>query len=459
MVLKFLRLLVLLILVPILTNGQSNSLMKIEQIEFYGNFKTEESHLLRAMKPYSLGMEFPLKDTFLMKQEIQTLLNNTELFNKIEVNGKYTNSGYLLEIGIWERYPIIPEGEISFADRNINVWMNEQHFDWRRVNIGIGAVHHNVGGKQQQIGIFTQIGYTPKFSLRYFNPYLDEDKKHGLGLELSILANKEVNVATLDYQQVFYKNHEQFIHQKLEANVFYQYKPDHDFALQWGLKLQNETFDSSLIQLFPHFLDHSIIDRWAIVPHFKLTFNQVDYWNYPLKGWRAVLNTEIQLPLSKQDTHWPIDLQLDYFMKIHPRWYFSIIGRAGTSIIQGSSYAQQRNLGYDQHYLRGFEQYVFDGTGFFLFRENIKYKILDWNFNWNQRYFEKIPLQVYLKIYSDQGQYFTNPSMNSDHYAQQWLYSYGLGVDILTLYGLKFRIEYSFNNLQENGLNFHRSGE
>lgn len=454
----YLLLFLILFIYPLSFWGQDAAIY-IDSIHFYGSFKTKEDHLLRAIKPYEKGFQVHLEDTVTIHQEMVELLNNTELFNQIKIDGRLTENRYIINIGLWERFPIFPEADISFADRNINVWMKEHRFDWRRVNIGLGATHQNIGGKQQELGVFLQAGYTPKAVIKYFNPYWDVDKKHGWGFEFSALANKELNVATENYQQVFYKNQEESIYHKLSFGLLYQYKPHHDFALQLGWFIQREKYQQEVIDLYPSFLKDNILDRWAIVPQLKMTFNQVDYWNYPLKGWRAQLNTEWHLPLSGQEMYWPLNIQADYYHHLSSNWYFSAILRAGVTLFQGTSYPQQNNLGYDQHYLRGYEQYVFDGNGFFMVRENIKYLLLDWKMNWNKRYFETVPLKVFLKVFSDQGQYFTPKHMGFDPNAHQWLWSYGIGMDILTLYGLKFRIEYSFNNFQEHGINFHRSGE
>lgn len=49
-----------------------------------------------------------------------------------------------------------------------------------------------------------------------------------------------------------------------------------------------------------------------------------------------------------------------------------------------------------------------------------------------------------------------NPQPGDNSLSNKMLYSGGFDIDILTFYDIKFKLEYSFNSLGQNGLFLHR---
>ena len=65
---------------------------------------------------------------------------------------------------------------------------------------------------------------------------------------------------------------------------------------------------------------------------------------------------------------------------------------------------------------------------------------------------DKIPIRFFLKLYGDLGYgYNTNPVM-SNTLNNKLLRTWGIGLDIVSIYDFVFKIEYSFNQLGRNGL-------
>lgn len=65
--------------------------------------------------------------------------------------------------------------------------------------------------------------------------------------------------------------------------------------------------------------------------------------------------------------------------------------------------------------------------------------------------YKKIPIKFYPKIYTDFG-YCYSPYNNSNLFNNQLLHTYGIGVDIVTIYDIVFKIEYSINQLGDKGI-------
>ena len=66
-----------------------------------------------------------------------------------------------------------------------------------------------------------------------------------------------------------------------------------------------------------------------------------------------------------------------------------------------------------------------------------------------------IPFKAYAKIFGNAG-YVYNPQPGDNMLANRMLYSVGVGVDIITFYDFIIKLEWSFNQIGQNGLNLHR---
>jgi len=67
-----------------------------------------------------------------------------------------------------------------------------------------------------------------------------------------------------------------------------------------------------------------------------------------------------------------------------------------------------------------------------------------------------VPFKVFGKLYSNAG-YVYSPEPGFNFLQNKFLHAAGFGIDILSLYDLTIRIEYSFNNFGQNGLFLHRT--
>ncbi len=68
--------------------------------------------------------------------------------------------------------------------------------------------------------------------------------------------------------------------------------------------------------------------------------------------------------------------------------------------------------------------------------------------------FTRIPFTFFAKTYGDIG-YAYNKKNTYTYLNNRLLCSGGFGIDILTLYDINLRFEYSFNQLGQNGLFLH----
>ena len=119
------------------------------------------------------------------------------------------------------------------------------------------------------------------------------------------------------------------------------------------------------------------------------------------------------------------------------------------------AYINQQALGYGETYLRGQEYYVVDGVAYGLARSTLKKKLFVVSFPFAFKSIaQRIPFAVFAKTYVDMG-YSYIPQKYDTYFNNRFLYTYGVGVDILTFYDLNLRLEYSIDQLNEKGLFLH----
>src|SRR5690606_1749219 len=99
-----------------------------------------------------------------------------------------------------------------------------------------------------------------------------------------------------------------------------------------------------------------------------------------------------------------------------------------------------------------------DGRHHVLFKSNLKFKFLDKTKTISRikdSRFNHLPIKCFITSFADAGFVWSNQNNFSNSLQNQLLSGYGLGLDVVTYYDRIFRVEFSFNHLNENGLFLH----
>ena len=120
------------------------------------------------------------------------------------------------------------------------------------------------------------------------------------------------------------------------------------------------------------------------------------------------------------------------------------------------AYINRRSIGYSDFYLRGLEYYVIDGVAAAVAKYTLKKKLFAFHINvpFNIKAVPRIPFAFFAKTYADAGYSYIKKDFNT-RLNNRFLYTGGLGIDILSLYDANINLEYSFNQLGENGIFLH----
>jgi hypothetical protein len=119
-----------------------------------------------------------------------------------------------------------------------------------------------------------------------------------------------------------------------------------------------------------------------------------------------------------------------------------------------SVFSNSRLIGYGGMQLRGLEYYVVDGTAGVVSRNALHFNVK--NFTLTNpipiKNHEKIPIRLYLKMFADAGYAYHKYAGPSNSLSNTLLYTYGVGLDLVSVYDFVFRMEYSRNQLGREGL-------
>jgi outer membrane protein assembly factor BamA len=434
------------------------SCIYVGDINISGKRKTKDKIILRELS-VKTG-DCIDKGAMVQKMEESRLrLMNLRLFNDVKVNWTpISDDTFSLDIFLLDRFPIMPDVNFEFADRNFNVWWTEQNHDLRRINLGLTLNHNNFRGNREVVGVTGQLGYTQKVGLSYARPFADKDQKHGFGAAVFGLQNREIAYITTGNKLRFLRSNDNFMQRRFDAAIWYTYRPHYASTHLVQLAFHHYWISDTIAELNPSYLGNGRTQENVLSLIYRFEYNGVDNWNYPLTGNRFVGIAENRIALRGGKAQSSINLHYDQYFNPVKKWYVSLIGRGRVSAGQDQPYIFRQNLGYDFDYVRGYEYYVIDGSCFGIIRANLKRELLNVRINLPIRFFEVIPIRVYGKIYGDAGIGYNKYPVQDNLYNTA-LYSAGIGIDIITFYDIKLRVEYTINHLNEKGLYLHRNGE
>jgi outer membrane protein assembly factor BamA len=440
---------------------EANNSMRftIRHINIIGNKVTKSKSILREMN-VAEGSEIRSDSLAILSDINRDRIYNLAIFTDVIINID-TVSATMVDwnIKVKEQWFLMPEVSLKLADRNFNVWWKEQHRDIRRANFGLTLKHRNFRGDLENLSATAQVGYTQKFGMEYYRPYIDKKQRHGFGASFFISKNEEIYYTTDSNKLKFIKTRGNYIIREVEAAGLYVFRPGYAYKHQLELRYIDHQVDDTLVKLNPEYYENKSNKLKLMQITYRFDINKVDNWNYPLYGFKMVGQAVARLGMQGVHFQSYFHLETGYFYQLSNKWYASHILRGRVTYPLDQPYIYRDALGSETEYLRGYEYYVIDGSQYGLLRNDLKYELLNIKIrNIPLRYLATIPIRLYPKIFTDLG-YVSYRYPGNSFLNNRMIYSYGFGLDIITVYDLKLRLEYAWNHLTEKGLFLHINSE
>ena len=437
------------------TLTESNWLLLQEYI-LRNNKHTKENVILRelSLKPGDKINKYELPQLLL---HTYNRLMHTSMFNDVQVKDSIVGEHLYIICDFRERWYIYPLPVLNQGGLNIGSLLSEKNF--KMLNYGMRLVHYNFRGRAEFLEMKVVMGFSREFSLRYEIPSINKKRTLGINIGASFAANNKINPSADNCKL-----------QTIEVKRNILWKQNYSLGLVWRpgfftkhvliFSYDYRAVSDTVITANPHYFTNSEKSMAYFGIEYFLKLDKRDWYAYPKKGFLWELSL-MQTGLGIE----PVN-SLNMF-RAHSLFYYyqPIAGRlyaaAGLSLYFSASpsqpYVMQAALGYGE-YVRGYEPYVIHGQHYSVVKTNLRYELLKRKvfrikkIKWNQ--INTIPLALYLGLHCDAAyvrddkRFFNNPLAN------RLKAGYGLGLDVVTIYSIVFRFEYSFTETGSNGFFF-----
>lgn len=438
-------------------NPHAENVFTIRNIVIKGNKKTSESIILREL-PFRSGEAYQLSELVKKFEIARKQLLNLALFHEVVVALKsFEGNDVDIAVDLRERWYLFPVPYFKFVDRNLNQWLVEQNARLDRVNYGIKVLYNNATGRNDKLNLYLVNGYTKQVSFSYDRPYIDNKMKWGLNVGMAVGKNREINYNTVNNKQVFYKDTNNFIRSFFRANAELTYRRAIKTRHRFGIGYSVESLTDTVVALNPSYFKNGSGRIAFPEVYYLMSYFDVDYNPYPLKGYIVDVYFAKKGFNNKMNI-WQLSAKANASWEIADQTYFSARLAGSIKVPFRQPYFNQRLLGYSDFVMQGFEYYVVDGVAGGYAKAVLSREVVNLLFHVKRKKDDqllKIPLRAYAKTFVNAG-YMYHPDPGTNTLNNRMLYSWGIGLDIITHYDFTFKIEWSFNLLGQNGIYLHR---
>ena len=391
---------------------------------------------------------------------------NTRLFNFVTLDTTiYPLTNRMnLSIAVIERWYAWPIPFFQLSDQDLNAWL--QTWDWTKLTYGIDFTFYNVRGRNETLKIITHLGFNQKYGFTYKIPYVNGKQTIGIAFGADMELNHQVAMRTQDNKPYYFNRTGSYPKQLTFAFGDLLIRPNIYVVHTFRLAYSHYYLQDTVLHVPGFSLTYSNNQDFATIWYqYKNDHRDMQY--YPLRGWYLDMEFNHSIPYWFTHNTYIKSLFRKYF-QLSGRWYyaFSLLGKL--SLESQQPYYLQRGLGYNRDFVRGYEYYVIDGQHYLLFKNNIKFAILQErvekvNFIRTSK-FNTIPLALFANLFADMGYvyaYRQKACGTDDVYIpfnslqNTFMMGYGLGLDFTTYYDVVIRLEGSLNIMGKPGIYIH----
>lgn len=436
--------------------------LRVDKILITGNRKTKSYIIEREMK-FKAG-DYTIASQIAYNLELsRQLIYNTNLFSEVWVQPVFKEHSTIdIYVTVTEKWYLYPTPQFQLVDRNFNEWANVYHYSLSRVIYGLRFVHYNFSGRRDQLRFILLNGYARNYAVQYSAPYSNSKLDEGFGFSAGFTQNREISFATSATNKLQqYNNQKTFVRNVFQAYGHYSSRKGYFSRHRYQAGYTYMQVSDSVIQHYnPSYFNDSSAKKNIIDLSYNYSYLNVNNINYPLSGKSyGVSVLKRGLAFTGGINLLSLDAAYNRYFNLGKGWYFSteLWGRIKLPFRQ--AYINRRALGYGDLNLRGLEYYVIDGSWASLVKTTWRKKIVDFKipFPIKNKIVPYIPFAFYAKVFGDAGYVYSQADARAK-LNNKILYSTGLGLDVITLYDVTVRLDYSFNQLGEKGLFLHLTG-
>ncbi|MEQ9250776.1 MAG: BamA/TamA family outer membrane protein [Cytophagales bacterium] len=437
------------------TDSVQNDLLIVRDIRIEGNKRTRPQIIYRELAIRIGDSISQDKLSLLLEKEVNKIFN-TQLFNIVEVD--YVLDGEYIDIWytVIERWYIWPSFHLDLGDRNFNEWLLQRGAGAERLVYGLTFRDKNFRGRRENIKLKFQLGFTRKFEAFYDIPYVNKNRKTGMGFKVSYSDNNTVAFQVNDHKLEFVDSDE--LQRRRFYSTFYLVRRSEFYGQQSvELNYHQQWVGDTISALNPNYFG----DSASRVEYFNLSYSYS--WDrrniayYATKGYIIGVGIgKAGLGLLDDIDVWEMRLQGAKYFELGKKFYSSHYASTKISAPNSQPFFLYQGLGYGDDILRGFDLYVINGNHYVINKNELKYELFSFKKTFNfipLDQFKVLPVKVFIKVFADLG-YVDNRNTRdlNARFSNTFLSGYGIGIDVATFYDLVFRTEYAISQEGETNL-------
>ncbi len=307
-----------------------------------------------------------------------------------------------------------------------------------------------------------QGGYTEKYELEYILPMFKRNRKIGFQFNILYSSNKEVAYNSIDNKLEFFRAESDVLQKRFRLRGGIIFRPK---LREWHFLdvffHENSVADYVIQELNSAFFPQNSNFQRYFSLRYEYNWDNRDFIIFPHKGnYLALAFLKEGFGIFDKTNRASVQFAYKKYISLAERWVIENNAKVKVGLIRTQlGFFNNKAIGYDEDYLRGYELYVIDGLDFGYWKSSIHFKWLDKTFKLGKlsplKAFKKIPVKGYISLNSDLG-YANDPYYATDDpLTNQLLWGGGLGLNWVFMSDKIVRLEYSFNELGENGLFLH----
>jgi hypothetical protein len=301
-------------------------------------------------------------------------------------------------------------------------------------------------------------GYTRQVSLQYFGLWLDKDLKWSTNAGVSYSQNREVNYMTVANRQVPVKSPDGFLHSYIGGFFQVNYRPAIKTTHTFGVGYTYEQIADTVFKLNPYYSSSANYMQYPEA-FYRLSYYDVDYIPYPTRGFFGEVSlTKKGFGIKSAVNLWEVSAKASQSWLLSNKFFFNLKGLVLVKLPFSQPYVAKQFIGFNGRYIQGYENYVIDGVAGGYTKATLSRPVLSTHIHIPSgriKSLSNIPIKLYAKTFIDAG-YVYNTPRGENSLTNRFLYSGGIGLDLVTYNDFVIKIEWSFNRLGENGVYLHQ---
>lgn len=428
----------------------------VKEINVTGNKRTKSAVIISEL-PFQAGSTINRNKLEDLLERAELNILNTSLFNKVTIETQIVdNYNMIFNITVDERWYLWFLPIFENEGRNFSDFLKRNDGSW--YNYGIYIKHYNFRGLNEKISLRAITGYKDQLIFDYENS--GRNNSPGWGLLYRLQQNNQIPYSISNDKQMFMKlkNNWAMRQNRVELNFFFR----HDLYQYHRLSAvyENINISDTLYALNSKYLPLDKQKSSQFILAYRYKYDTRDLKIFPLDG------NYVEAYISRVGLGIISDYKGFFDGKFTMGVYRPLVNRLYSNsdlVVRGYSKKEipfffNAGYGYDD-YLNGFEYKVVEGSFYTTLKNMLLFELIerkDKTLNFIPiRQFSKFHYAFYLHLHADVGYVYKNSPIPENKLPNSFLFGYGVGIDLVTIYDKVLRINYSRTNFGEQGFFIH----